>query len=165
MYSLLINSVDVYDKPCLKEPLLLLWTGSVFITPIGEIGLTERIIVGMSKRHYNDSFHAWGIFVDSITEPSGREKNFNCKVTNLEMSNAGTTTTRFKGSDMEKELEALSKNGLIDQTTTAKEAYEMSLVFKRDITFDKFQPKYYNWRKKKSFSEEAGRNGGYAPPE
>ena len=83
------------------------------------------------------------------------------------MSNAGTTATRrFRGSEMEKELEALHKNGLIDQTTTAKEAYEMSLVFKRDITFDKFQPKkYYNWRRKKSFSEEAGRNGGYGPPE
>ena len=66
---------------------------------------------------------------------------------------------------MEKELEALYKNGLIDQTTTAKEAYELSLVFKRDVTFDKFQPKYYNWKRKKTFSEEAERNGGYGPPE
>jgi len=81
------------------------------------------------------------------------------------MSTTGTVSKRFKGSDMEKELEALYKNGLIDQTTTAKEAYEMSLVFKRDITFDKFSPKYYNWKRKKSFSEEAERNGGYGPPE
>ena len=101
-----------------------------------------------------------------MTVHSHKLPNINCKVTNLEMSNAGTTATRrFRGSEMEKELEALHKNGLIDQTTTAKEAYEMSLVFKRDITFDKFQPKYYNWRRKKSFSEEAGRNGGYGPPE
>ena len=81
------------------------------------------------------------------------------------MSNASTATKRFKGSDMEKELEALYKNGLIDQTTTAKEAYDLSLVFKRDVTFDKFQPKYYNWKRKKSFTEEAERNGGYGPPE
>jgi hypothetical protein len=65
------------------------------------------------------------------------------------MSTTGTVSKRFKGSDMEKELEALYKNGLVDQTTTAKEAYEMSLVFKRDITFDKFSPRYYN-RKRKS---------------
>ena len=72
---------------------------------------------------------------------------------------------RFKGSDVEKELEALYQNGLIDPTTTAKEAYQLSLVFKRDVTFDKFQPKYYNWRRKKTGDEEVERTGGNGPPE
>lgn len=65
---------------------------------------------------------------------------------------------------MEKELEALYEIGAIDATNTAKEAYELSLVFKRDITFDKFAPKYYNWKRKKAKAEEAERTGGYGPP-
>lgn len=76
-----------------------------------------------------------------------------------------SVTKRFKGSDMERELEALYGEGAIDQTTTAKEAYELSLVFKRDITFDKFAPKYYNWKRKKAWGEESDRTGGNGPPQ
>ena len=72
---------------------------------------------------------------------------------------------KFKGSDMEKELESLYADGLIDQTVTAKEAYDMSFVFKRDVTFDKFSPKYYNWKRKKAWGEESQRTGGNGPPE
>ena len=75
-----------------------------------------------------------------------------------------SASKKFKGSDTERELESLYGNGLIDQTVTAKEAYELSLVFKRDITFDKFQPKYYNWKRKKAWGEEAERTGGNDPP-
>jgi hypothetical protein len=73
-------------------------------------------------------------------------------------------SSRFKGSDMEKELEALYANGLIEQTTTGKQAYELSLVFKRDITFDKFGPRYYRWKREKMSNEESERTGGNGPP-
>ena len=65
---------------------------------------------------------------------------------------------------MEKELETLYSNGLIDLNTTGKQAYDSSLVFKRDTPFDKFAPKYYNWKRKKASNEESERTGGNGPP-
>lgn len=72
---------------------------------------------------------------------------------------------KVKYADMAKELDALYENRLIDLTTTAKEAYEISLVLKKDLTFDKFQPRYYAWKKRRVTSEEMERNDGNDPPE
>ena len=75
------------------------------------------------------------------------------------------STMKFKGSKCAKELENLFKNELLDLTISAKQAYELSDVFKAELPFDKFSTHYYNWRRKRASDEEQKRTFGCDPPD
>lgn len=66
---------------------------------------------------------------------------------------------KFKGSRTEIELERLYSNDLLDLTSSARQAYDLSPnVFPNDMTFD-------NWRRKKTSDVERARTNGCDPPQ
>lgn len=73
---------------------------------------------------------------------------------------------KFKGSRTEIELERLYSNDLLDLTSSARQAYDLSPnVFPNDMTFEKFAHHYYNWRRKKTSDVERARTNGCDPPQ
>ena len=72
---------------------------------------------------------------------------------------------RFKGSASERELESMWANGVFARKVTAREAYELSPIFQNEMTFEKFNYRYYNWSRKKQAEEEVQRTGGMGPPQ
>lgn len=73
--------------------------------------------------------------------------------------------TRFKGSRCAMELDTLYKNEAFDLTISAKQAYQLSDVFKQEMPLDKFSSHYYNWRRKKAYEDEMKRTNGNDPPD
>lgn len=73
---------------------------------------------------------------------------------------------RFKGSDSERELNTMWNSGVFaNRKVTARQAYELSPTFQQEMTFQKFNYRYYNWRRRKLEDEEKERTGGVANPQ
>jgi hypothetical protein len=71
---------------------------------------------------------------------------------------------QFRGTDFEKELEAMLSAGQLNLTMGAREVYPLTEYCKCNVDEAKFENWYYNWKKQKIQNVEKARTGGIGPP-